>query len=159
METIHPNVLNRCCSSTNGGSGAFYYRLDVCNLCKLLFQTQSLSNYPTIIIFYLYNNIPQVNNKCIIKCKRMFLNILLQGGQRTSHFRVFSIENFIMAKIFQPNRRTSCESASLPQYLGCNTANICPIIIYFHSSQCRLIPYFHQRPIFFSKQTHLLSPF
>ena len=26
-------------------SGAFYYRLDVCNLCKLLFQTQFLSNY------------------------------------------------------------------------------------------------------------------
>jgi hypothetical protein len=24
-----------------------------------------------------------------------------------------------------------------------------PIIIYFHSSQCRLIPYLHQRPIFF----------
>ena len=24
-------------------SGAFYYRLDVCNLCKLLFQTQFLS--------------------------------------------------------------------------------------------------------------------
>jgi hypothetical protein len=23
------------------------------------------------------------------------------------------------------------------------------IIIYFHSSQCRLIPYLHQRPIFF----------
>ena len=32
----------------------------------------------------------------------MFLNILLQGGQRTSHIRVFSIENFIMAKFFQP---------------------------------------------------------
>ena len=47
-------------------SGAFYYRLDVCNLCKLLFQTQFLSNYPTIIIFYLHSNIPQVNNKCII---------------------------------------------------------------------------------------------
>jgi hypothetical protein len=27
--------------------------------------------------------------------------------------------------------------------------NIRPIIIYFHSSQCRLIPYLHQRPIFF----------
>jgi hypothetical protein len=26
-------------------SGAFYYRLDVCNLCTLLFQTQFLSNY------------------------------------------------------------------------------------------------------------------
>jgi hypothetical protein len=28
-------------------------------------------------------------------------------------------------------------------------SNIRPIIIYFHSSQCRLIPYLHQRPIFF----------
>ena len=50
-------------------SGAFYYRLDVCNLCKLLFQTPF--NYPTIIIFYLYNNIPQVNNKCIISCNHL----------------------------------------------------------------------------------------
>ena len=50
-------------------SGAFYYRLDACTgLCKLLFETQFLSNYPTIIIFYLYNNILQVNNKCIISC-------------------------------------------------------------------------------------------
>ena len=31
-------------------SGAFYYRLDVCNLRKLLLQTQFLSNYPAIII-------------------------------------------------------------------------------------------------------------
>ena len=31
-------------------SWAFYFRIDVCNLCKLLFQTQFLSNYPTIII-------------------------------------------------------------------------------------------------------------
>ena len=30
-------------------SWAFYFRIDVCNLCKLLFQTQFLSNYPTII--------------------------------------------------------------------------------------------------------------
>ena len=52
-------------------SAAFYYRLDVCNLCKLLFQTQFLSNYPTIIIFYLFNNIPQVNNKCIISCSHL----------------------------------------------------------------------------------------
>ena len=52
-------------------SRAFYYRLDVCNLCKLLFQTQFLSNYPTIIIFYLYNNIPQVNNKYIISCNHL----------------------------------------------------------------------------------------
>jgi hypothetical protein len=55
-------------------SGAFYYRLDVCNLCnlcKLLFQTQFLSNYPTIIIFYLYSNIPQVNDKCIISCNHL----------------------------------------------------------------------------------------
>ena len=52
-------------------SGAFYYCLEVCNLCKLLFQTQFLSNYPTIIIFYLYNNIPQVNNKCIISCNHL----------------------------------------------------------------------------------------
>jgi hypothetical protein len=28
-------------------------------------------------------------------------------------------------------------------------SNIRPIIIYFHSSQCRLIPYLHQIPIFF----------
>ena len=28
-------------------------------------------------------------------------------------------------------------------------SNIRPIIIYFHWSQCRLIPYLHQRPIFF----------
>ena len=28
-------------------------------------------------------------------------------------------------------------------------SNIRPITIYFHSSQCRLIPYLHQRPIFF----------
>ena len=28
-------------------------------------------------------------------------------------------------------------------------SNIRPIIIYLHSSQCRLIPYLHQRPIFF----------
>jgi hypothetical protein len=52
-------------------SGAFYYRLDVYNLRKLLLQTQFLSNYPTIIIFYLYNNIPQVNNKCIISCNHL----------------------------------------------------------------------------------------
>ena len=52
-------------------SAAFYYRLDVCNLCKLLFQTQFLSNYPTIIMFYLFNNIPQVNNTCIISCTHL----------------------------------------------------------------------------------------
>jgi hypothetical protein len=53
-------------------SGAFFfYRLDVCNLCKLLFQRQFLSNYPTIIIFYLYNNIPQVKNKCITSCNHL----------------------------------------------------------------------------------------
>ena len=51
--------------------GAFYCRLDVCNLCTLLFQTQFLSNYPTIIIFHLYNNTPQVNNKCIISCNHL----------------------------------------------------------------------------------------
>ena len=28
-------------------------------------------------------------------------------------------------------------------------SNIRPIIIYFHSSQCRLIPYLHQRSMFF----------
>jgi hypothetical protein len=27
--------------------------------------------------------------------------------------------------------------------------HVTPIIIYFHLSQCRLIPYLHQRPIFF----------
>jgi hypothetical protein len=89
---------------------------------------------------------------------------------------------------FVANRQTSGESASLPQYLGCNTvfdmrlrvtflrrktvsllellseifneggikiislSNIRPIIIYFHSSQCRLIPYLHQRPIFFQNK-------
>ena len=53
-------------------SGAFYYRLDVCTgLCKLLFETQFLSNYPTIIILYLYSNILQVNNKCIISCNHL----------------------------------------------------------------------------------------
>ena len=53
-------------------SGAFYYRLDGCTgLCKLLFQTQFLSNYPTIIILYLYSNIPQVNNKCVISCNHL----------------------------------------------------------------------------------------
>jgi hypothetical protein len=31
-------------------------------------------------------------------------------------------------------------------------SNIRPIIIYFHSSQCRLIPYLHQRPIFFQNK-------
>ena len=70
MENIHPNLLNRCPRVPTVVSGAFYYRLDVCNLCKLL-QTQFLSNYPTIILFYLYNNIPQVNNKCIISCNHL----------------------------------------------------------------------------------------
>jgi hypothetical protein len=31
--------------------------------------------------------------------------------------------------------------------------NIRPIIIFFHSSQCRLIPYLHQRPIFFKENS------
>jgi hypothetical protein len=35
-------------------SGAFYYRLDVYNLRKLLLQTQFLSNYPTIIILLIF---------------------------------------------------------------------------------------------------------
>jgi hypothetical protein len=52
-------------------SGRCYYRLDDCNLCRLLFQTQFLSNYPTIIIFYLHSNISQVNNKCIISCNHL----------------------------------------------------------------------------------------
>ena len=53
-------------------SGAFFfYRLDVCNLCKLLFQRQFLSNYPTIISFYLYNNIHQVNNRYITSCNHL----------------------------------------------------------------------------------------
>ena len=68
MENIHPTGVARVPTVV---SGAFYYRLDVCNLCTLLFQTQFLSNYPTIIIFYLYNNIPQVNNKCIISCNHL----------------------------------------------------------------------------------------
>ena len=36
-------------------------------------------------------------------------------------------------------------------------SNIRPIIIYFHSSQCRLIPYFHQRPIFFKANSSIVS--
>jgi hypothetical protein len=36
-------------------------------------------------------------------------------------------------------------------------SNIRPIIIYFHSSQCRLNPYLHQRPIFF-KANSIHSP-
>ena len=77
-------------------SGAFYYRLDVCTgLCKLLFQTQFLSNYPTIIIFYLYNNIPQVNNKCIISCNHLTKLLMwshhyveIRQGQRCNHIWV-----------------------------------------------------------------------
>ena len=52
-------------------NGVLYYCLDVCNLCKLLFQRQFLSNYPTIISFYLYNNIPQVNNRYITSCNHL----------------------------------------------------------------------------------------
>jgi hypothetical protein len=61
--------------------GAFYYRLDVCTgLCKLLFQTQFLSNYPTIIILYLYNNIPQVNNNiklCLTTYVHVYYSFLI----------------------------------------------------------------------------------
>jgi hypothetical protein len=35
-------------------------------------------------------------------------------------------------------------------------SNIRPIIIYFHSSQCRLIPYLHQRPIFFKTNSSIV---
>jgi hypothetical protein len=35
--------------------------------------------------------------------------------------------------------------------------NIRPIIIYFHSSQCRLIPYLHQRPIFFKANSSIVA--
>ena len=73
-------------------SGAFYYRLDVCNLCKLLFQTQFLS---IIILFYLYNNIPQVNNKCIISCNHLTKllkwsrhYVEIRQGQRCNHIWV-----------------------------------------------------------------------
>jgi hypothetical protein len=43
------------------------------------------------------------------------------------------------------NRQTSGESTSLPQYLGCNAV----FDMRLRVSQCRLIPYLHQRPIFF----------
>jgi hypothetical protein len=36
-------------------------------------------------------------------------------------------------------------------------SNIRPIIIYFHSSQCRLIPYLHQRPIFFKTNSSIVA--
>jgi hypothetical protein len=36
-------------------------------------------------------------------------------------------------------------------------SNIRPIIIYFHSSQCRLIPYLHQRPIFFKANSFIVA--
>ena len=86
-------------------SGAFYYRLDVCTgLCKLLFQTQFLSNYPTIIILYLYNNIPQVNNKCIISCNHLTKllkwsrhYVEIRQGQRCNQY------NTIQYNIFYSN--------------------------------------------------------
>ena len=79
-------------------SGAFYYRLDVCTgLCKLLFQTQFLSNYPTIILLYLYNNIPQVNNKCIISCNHLTKLLMwsrhyveIRKGRRCNHIWVIA---------------------------------------------------------------------
>jgi hypothetical protein len=46
-------------------------------------------------------------------------------------------------------RRVSNCRISLP--------NIRPIIIYFHSSQCRLIPYLHQRPIFFRANSSIVA--
>jgi hypothetical protein len=36
-------------------------------------------------------------------------------------------------------------------------SNIRPIIIYFHSSQCRLIPYLHQRPIYFKTNASIVA--
>ena len=36
-------------------------------------------------------------------------------------------------------------------------SNIRPIIIFFHSSQCRLIPYLHQRPIFFKANSSIVA--
>jgi hypothetical protein len=36
-------------------------------------------------------------------------------------------------------------------------SNICPIIIYFQSSQCRLIPHLHQRPIFFKTNSSIVA--
>jgi hypothetical protein len=36
-------------------------------------------------------------------------------------------------------------------------SNIRPIIIYFHSSQCRLIPYLHQRSIFFKANSSIVA--
>ena len=38
-------------------------------------------------------------------------------------------------------------------------SNIRPIIIYFHSSQCRLIPYLHQRPIFLKTNSSIVAIF
>jgi hypothetical protein len=54
-----------------------------------------------------------------------------------------------METVTKGNRQTSGESASLPQYLIISLSNFRPKIIYFHSSQWCLIPYLHQRPIFF----------
>jgi hypothetical protein len=36
-------------------------------------------------------------------------------------------------------------------------SNIRPIIIYFHFSQCRLIPYLHQRPIFVKTNSSIVA--
>jgi hypothetical protein len=37
------------------------------------------------------------------------------------------------------------------------TFEYCPIIIYFHLSQCRPIPYLHQRPIFFKTNSSIVA--
>jgi hypothetical protein len=36
-------------------------------------------------------------------------------------------------------------------------SNIRPIIIYFHFSQCQLIPYLHQRPIFVKTNSSIVA--
>ena len=52
-------------------SWAFYFRTDVCNLCKLLFQTQFLFNYPTIIIICI-----EIFIKLTINASSMKMNLV-----------------------------------------------------------------------------------
>jgi hypothetical protein len=54
-------------------SWAFYFCIDVCNLCKLLFQTQFLSIKFSNNNYYLYYNIPQIYNTRIAgECEWLF---------------------------------------------------------------------------------------
>jgi hypothetical protein len=88
---------------------------------------------------------------------------IFQSKQIDSFTQLSPLETLLVL----PNRQTLGESASLPQSLGCNTvfdmrlrvtflcrktvslqSNIAHRV-YFHSSQCRLISYHHQRSIFF----------